>query len=309
MKIFILSVFICFCCVSVYGQNKNLAEKLGYPKDAKLLIIHADDAGFAHAADSAIISAYEKGAINSAAIMVPCPWFPEIAKYAKSHPQFDWGIHLSLTSEWANFKWGGVSSANEIGSLLNKDSYLYATNVEFARNAKLNEVEREIRAQIDKAKKYGIRITHIDNHMGSIFSSADMMKMYEKVGREYKLPVLIPMNMLKMIAPKLIASVDSGEIIVDNYIIAIANTTTDKWKNLYNYNLRHLKPGLNELIFHLAFNSDEMKAIVAGVTDYGAEWRQKDYDYATSNEFKEQLKKEGVYLVTWGMIKKAMYGE
>src|ERR1700744_4889755 len=154
MRMFAYVIATVLLSFTGYAQTKNLAEKLGYPKDAKLLIIHADDAGFAHAADSAIISAYEKGAINSAAIMVPCPWFPEIAKYAKSHPQFDWGIHLSLTSEWANFKWGGVSSANEIGSLLNKDSYLYATNVEFARNAKLNEVEREIRAQIDKAKKY-----------------------------------------------------------------------------------------------------------------------------------------------------------
>ncbi len=309
MKTFTLFAAILFAGLAANSQPKSLAEKLGYPKDAKLLIVHADDAGFAHAADSAIISAFEKGAINSASIMVTCPWFPEIAAYAKKHPELDWGIHLSLTSEWKNFKWGGVSPAGGIPSLLDQNGYLYATNAEFAKNAKVNEAEKEIRAQIDKAQKYGIKITHIDNHMGSILASADMIKMYQKVGAAYGLPVLIPVNMIKIMAPKLIGSIDSSSVIVNQYVVAFTNTTPDKWKNFYNYKLERLKPGLNELVFHLAFNGDEMKAIAAGITDYGPEWRQQDYDYATSNEFKEELKKQGVYLVTWGMIRKVVYGK
>ena len=100
--------FIC-----TYGQ-KTLAEKLGYPKDSKLLIIHADDVGLSHSEDAATVAGLEKKSVNSASIMVPCPWFPEIAGYAKQHPEVDWGIHLTLTSEWKNYKWGGVSSSNEI---------------------------------------------------------------------------------------------------------------------------------------------------------------------------------------------------
>src|SRR5919202_1394081 len=83
------------------------------PKDKKLLIIHADDAGVSHSTNAAIIAAFEKKAINSASIMVPCPWFPEIAAYAKAHPELDWGIHITLTAEWKNYKWAGVSSSNE----------------------------------------------------------------------------------------------------------------------------------------------------------------------------------------------------
>src|SRR3954470_10412848 len=81
-----------------YSQEKNLAEKLGYSKDAKLLILHADDVGLSHSENSATVTAFEKGGISSASIMVPCPWFPEIAAYAKQHPEFDWGIHLTFTS-------------------------------------------------------------------------------------------------------------------------------------------------------------------------------------------------------------------
>jgi len=112
-----------------------------------------------------------------------------------------------------------------------------------------------------------------------------------------------------MVAPKLVAFIDSGAIITDNFIMAYAVTSADKWKNFYNYNLQHLKPGLNELVFHLAFDDNEMRAVAINHPDYGSAWRQQDYDYATSDEFKAQLKAAGVYLVTWGQIKKAVYGD
>src|SRR5450432_3198828 len=100
MTRFIIPLLACvFGFMHIYGQ-KTLAEKLGYPKDSKLLIIHADDVGLSHSEDSATITAFQKGVINSASIMAPCPWFPEIAAFAKLHPELDWGIHLTLTSEW-----------------------------------------------------------------------------------------------------------------------------------------------------------------------------------------------------------------
>jgi hypothetical protein len=292
-----------------FAQQKNLAEKLGYPKDAKLLIIHADDAGFAHSADSAIISAYQKGDVTSASIMVPCPWFPEIAAFAKKHPELDWGVHTCLTSEWKNYRWQGVAPSTQIPSLLDKDGYLYSSVEEVAAHAKVAEAEKEIRAQIDKAKAFGIHLTHIDNHMGSVLASAAMMEMFQRVGREYHLPVLAPVNYLQMVAPKLLKVIDPGTIVVNDFIMAYTMTPADKWKNFYVYNIQHLKPGLNELVFHLAFDDDEMKAITVNHPDYGSAWRQQDYNYATSPGFKQLLKKENVYLITWGDIQKVEYGE
>ncbi|MBS1531194.1 MAG: polysaccharide deacetylase family protein [Bacteroidetes bacterium] len=292
-----------------FAQPKNLAQKLGYPKDAKLLIVHADDAGFAHSADSAIMLAYEKGAINSASIMVTCPWFPEIAAFAKKHPEMDWGIHLSLTSEWKNYKWQGVAPSSAIPSLLDKNGYLYDSVEGFGAHAKVDEAEKEIRAQIEKAKAFGIRISHLDNHMGSILASPELMKMFQRVGKEYKLPVLEPVSYIRMVAPKLIPAIDTTGIIVDNFIMAYQVTPADKWKNFYNYSIKNLKPGLNELIFHLGFDEDELRAVCTEHPAYGSAWRQQDYDYATSDEFKALLKAEGVYLVTWGEIGKVEYGK
>jgi predicted glycoside hydrolase/deacetylase ChbG (UPF0249 family) len=293
--------------VFTYGQA-SLAEKLGYAKDAKLLIIHADDAGLSHSQDSATIAALERKAVNSASIMVPCPWFPEIAAYAKQHPEIDWGIHLTLTSEWKNYRWGGVSSSNEIASLLDKNGYLYSSVEDFGKNAKPVEVEKEIKAQIEKALAYGIKITHIDNHMGSILASPAMMGIYEKAGKQYHMPVLIPINYIRMIAPALLNSVDTNTIsLVNNFIMAFPGIAKDKWKEFYTRALQHCKPGLNEIVFHLAFDDNESKAITVDHPEYGSEWRQRDFDCATSDEFKTLLKESQIHLITWGDIQKIIY--
>jgi predicted glycoside hydrolase/deacetylase ChbG (UPF0249 family) len=289
------------------SQAKNLAEKLGYPRDAKLLIIHADDAGLSSTVDSAIVSAFEKGRINSASIMVPCPDFPKLAAYAKQHPEFDWGIHLTFTSEWKNLKWPGVARSSEIKSLLDQNGNLYATNEEVRKNARLEDIEKEMRAQIEKAVSSGIKITHLDNHMGSILGSPEIIKIYQKIGKEYKLPVLIPMNMLHRMAPGLLPYIDTTGAVVNEFISVYGAVPADKWKDFYNQKLQNLKPGLNELIFHLAFDNDEMKSITIDHPDFGSAWRQRDYDYATSVEFSELIKKQGIFLVTWRDIKRVQF--
>jgi predicted glycoside hydrolase/deacetylase ChbG (UPF0249 family) len=303
---FLLLLFLPFYFIA-HSQEKNLAEKLGYPKDAKLLILHADDVGLSHSEDSATITAIEKGGVNSASIMVPCPWFPEIAAYAKQHPERDWGIHLTFTSEWKNYKWDGVLPSNEIPSLIDKNGYMYTSLQDFGKNAKAEDVEKEIRAEIQRATSFGIKITHLDNHMGSILVSPEMIEVYQKIGKEYHLPVLVPMNMIRMMAPQMVKYVDTiNAVIVDNFVSAYPAIPADKWKQFYNQTIQNLKAGLNEIIFHLAYDNDEMKAIAIDHPDYGAAWRQRDVDYVTSEAFKNMLKQNGIYLVTWGDIQKVM---
>lgn len=302
----LLIVFLTY--LDAQSQQKNLAEKLGLAKDAKLLILHADDAGVSHSENIATIAGFEKGTINSASIMVPCPWFPEIAAYARQHPELDWGIHTTFTAEWKNYKWDGVTASNEISSLLDNDGYLYASVEDFAKNAKPGQVEIEMRAQIKKAQSFGIKLTHLDNHMGSILASPEFVSVYQKIGKEFKLPVLIPLNMIQAMAPQLLQFIDTGSVaIVNNFISAQPSVAAGKWEQFYNSIIKNLKPGLNEVIFHLAYDDAEMKAITIDHTDFGSEWRLRDLKYVTSNGSKKLLMANNIHLVTWGDIQKVMY--
>src|SRR6266498_1949170 len=130
---------------SIQVANKTLVERLGYPADAKLLIVHADDLGLAHSVNAAAIKAFESGLVTAGSIMVPCPWLPEIAAYARSHPQADLGLHLTLTSEWTSFRWGPVLPKNRVSSLLDRHDYFHLTEAEAASHADVKEVETEVR--------------------------------------------------------------------------------------------------------------------------------------------------------------------
>src|SRR6267378_306301 len=134
---------------------KTLAERLGYPKDAKLLIVHADDLGMAHSINSASIRGLESGLVSSASIMIPCPWLPEIAAYARSHPQADLGLHLTLTSEWSLYRWGPVLGKDRVPTLLDSSGYFYPLESEAAAHIDVKEAEAEVRAQIARAKALG----------------------------------------------------------------------------------------------------------------------------------------------------------
>src|ERR1700682_2777417 len=160
-------------------QEKTVQERLGYPASARLLVIHADDLGMNHSVNRATFEALGKRWITSASILVSCPWFPEVVKWAKEHPDADVGIHQALNSEWTTLRWGPVSPKDKVPSLLDPDGYLPLDTPDVGRNAKLPEVENELRAQIDRAQSAGIHLTHLDTHMGALFGSTDLYKVYQ----------------------------------------------------------------------------------------------------------------------------------
>src|SRR5215216_6655446 len=189
------SLFLTFAIVLLVTEQANsqktIAERLGYPRDAKLLIVHADDLGMAHSVNVATIKALGSGLVNSGSIMVPCPWLSEIAAYARTNPQADLGLHLTLTSEWTNFRWGPVSSKDRVSSLLDKDGYFYLTETDAAAHADPKQVEIEIVAQIEKARALGIQPTHLDSHMGTLYQSKALFEVFLRVARKEKLPVRV----------------------------------------------------------------------------------------------------------------------
>ena len=186
MKHFILIISLIFSTNS-NSQIENIAEKLGYHKDAKLLIIHGDDIGIAHSINIASFDGYKNNAINSGSAMIPSPWIKEVAEFLKENPNYDIGLHLTLTAEWKNYKWRGVSSSNEIPSLLNEYNVFYDNTSDVNINANPEEVRKELQAQIDYARSLGINPSHIDSHMGAIAVNKDLWRVYIEVGHKNKL--------------------------------------------------------------------------------------------------------------------------
>jgi predicted glycoside hydrolase/deacetylase ChbG (UPF0249 family) len=278
------------------AQTKTIAERLGHPANSKLLIIHADDLGAAHSVDAASFDALDKGAISSASIMMPTPWVTEVAAYARAHPNADLGLHLTLTAEWETFRWGSVSPADKIPSLLDSTGTFPNDEKIVAARAKPLEVEREIRAQVDRALALGIRPTHLDSHMGSLFTTPELMATYVKVARDYHLPFLgvrgDPRTPLQ-------APLSNRDVLLDAVIIADPSISATQWKEWYLKQVANLKPGLSEMIVHLGHDDAELQAVMVNHEPYGSAWRQRDYDVVTSPEFKKALKDNGVILVTW----------
>lgn len=287
------------------GQSKTVAERLGYERNAKLLILHADDVGVSHSENIATIKAFKESAISSASIMVPCPWFPEIAAYAKANPDKDFGLHLTLTAEWKYYKWDGVLPSNEIPSLLDEQGFFYSSSEEVAKYADPVEVEKELMAQVQRAIDFGVQPTHLDSHMGSIFGTPELFQIYLKVGAAYNLPVFIPKNAAQGY-PELMNLLDGSQILVDNYYMMGTNRSKEEWMVFYQDLVKNLKPGFNVMLIHVAVDDAEMQAITIDHPDFGATWRQNDLDVMLSKEFKNSLKEHEIQLITWGQIKKLL---
>jgi hypothetical protein len=296
-------VLFCLLFVScLQAQQKTIQERLGYAKNTKLLIIHADDIGVSHSQNAASFSAIEKGVVNSGSIMVPCPWFPEVAAYAEAHPDVDLGLHLTLTSEWKYYKWGPVHK--QVASLVTDKGFLTDGSVDLGKTAKLEEVERELRAQIERAIQFGVRPTHFDSHMGMLFHTPELVQIYIKLGREYKVPVLLNGPGFKTAFNIDLSKYTNEKDVLTDYIYQASPADYAKgMSNFYIGVLKSLQPGLTCILLHAAFDEAEMQAVTIDHPDYGAAWRQADYDFFTSDACKKMIQDEKIQLITWKEIR------
>ena len=275
----------------------SVQELLGYPANARLLLIHSDDLGMNHSVNRATFEALENGWITSASILVPCPWFPEVARWGKQHPEADLGIHLALTSEWTDLRWGPVSGVSRVPSLVDEHGYFPLDTPDVDLHAKMPDVEYELHSQIDRAKNAGIQITHLDMHMAGMVSSADLFGVYRKLRDQYKLPILLEPSGTHG-SPAGI-SVPANEVTVQRVITMEPGVAAKDWLGWYKKQLTPLPPGVYQLIVHLAYDDDEMRGATWDHPDWGAAWRQRDLDMVKSAEFRQFLKDQGFVLVTW----------
>lgn len=192
MKKYLLGLaFVIGVAASALGQT-TYAERLGYKKGDRVLILHVDDAGMSYDSNEGAVRALEQGVANSVSVMMPCPWVPGFVKYLKQHPQVDAGLHLTLTAEWQNYRWGPVAGITATPHLVDAEGALWPGVAQVVQHATPDEVETEIRAQLARARAMGFEPTHLDSHMGTLFATPAFVERYVKVGAENQIPVMLP---------------------------------------------------------------------------------------------------------------------
>jgi len=287
------------------AQNKvSVAERLGFGREAKLLIVHADDVGMTHAVNAATIKALEGGLVNSASIMVACPWFPEIAEYAKAHPEADFGLHLTLTSERVYYRWGPVAPRDKVTSLVDENGYFHHDWTATTR-IEPNEVELELRAQIERAYAMGIRPTHLDSHQYRLYDNGkELFEVLVRIAHEKKLPFFVAKDWFAE-RPYLEPNLSPEDIVIDHTVTIDPSVRPEKWADFYRASIKNLQPGVTEFVIHVAFADEEMKAATRERDTWGAAWRQRDFDFFTSAEFRQLLAHEKIQLVNWRELARA----
>lgn len=296
----VVAVLALLTGVQVRGQEptKTIAERLGYPRDAKLLIVHADDLGMAHSVNAATIKAFETGLVNSGSIMVPCPWLSEIAAYARANPSADLGLHLTLTSEWTSFRWGPVSSRDRVSSLLDKDGYFRLLETDAAAQADPKQVEMEITTQIERARALGIQPTHLDSHMGTLYQNKALFEVFLNVARSQKLPVRVAKTWFNR-ADFLPAVLRPDDVYIDRVLDINPGVAPQDWAKFYSDAFKKLEPGVTEVVIHLAYDDAEMRAATDNHPNWGSAWRQRDFEFFTSDAFRKILQENNIKLITW----------
>jgi hypothetical protein len=285
------------------GAEVTTAERLGFARDARLLMINADDFGMCHDENQATIEGLSAGVFTSATILVPCPWFEEAAEFARNNPDVDLGVHLTLTSEWERYKWGPVLGKHAVPTLADARGYLWADVPQVFEHDRLDEAAAELRAQIERALAAGIDVAHLDCHMGPLHLRADYHELYAELGREYRLPLRVTPRkvMRKMGFGGILAQLDGdGTLYPDNFNAGGPRGVEDTesyWTNL----IRNLKPGISEIYCHPAYARAELQGCARDALQ-----READFRFFTSEKARQLLKDEGVQLINYRTLRDAM---
>lgn len=286
----------------------------------KYLIINADDYGMCHSANLAVADLFQKGGITSATIMTPCCWAKEAGKWAAEHPEYAVGVHLTFTSEWGNYRWSPIAQG-DTSSLRDSEDFMYHESDEFEKNCDIDQVEKEIRAQIERFKSFGVTPSHIDNHMGSLYGIEtgrfELLNLTLAIAGEYGLPfrfpgtfvpemfsndtlaVKIDLEMIKMFYGKILEFAKANNVAMPDFLIPGEwnGPQNDSYENFkeYIYELYKSFPnGVTETYIHPALESDELKGITGA-------WHRRVWEHKLFSDPQtlQHIKACGIQLINY----------
>lgn len=270
--------------------------------DRRILIPHLDDVGMCHGANRAMLELSRAGVVTCGSVMVPCPWFPEIAQAYRTRRDLDLGVHLTLTSEWQGYRWRPLTGCSRKGGLVDDDGYMWRNCVLLRRHVDPVAAEEELRAQIETALSAGLDVTHLDTHMGAA-AVPELVAIYLRLGRDYRLPVLLPreiasyLDVLKLGAarpedyrPWLEALAAEGAQFVDRFRMTPGVPSAEA-EATYRRLIAELPPGVTFLSLHANAPGD-----IETIVPDRAHWRTDEYRILADPAFADFVREQGVEL-------------
>lgn len=286
IRAFLLLVFISSSNIisSFSQQNKKTISTAPLQQDSVELLLRCDDVGMCHAVNMATEQLIETGIPFSASVMFACPWYQEAVEILKKHPHISVGVHLTLGAEWKSYRWGPITSPDAVPSLVDSLGYFHATPaIHLAHHPKTDEVEREFRAQIERALDSGLQIDYLDNHMGAGLYNPEQRAVLEKLAKEYKLGISRYYN-------------------EDNIAVPV-NYPFEMQIDTLISTIQKLEPGnVKLMVFHLGLETPEMNALqdinASGVKQMSRQ-RHTELNMLISPRFKEAIQTNRIKLITY----------
>ena len=293
-------------------------RKLGLPNDARVVVLHADDIGMCQASLTAWEEALDAGIMSSAATMVPCPWYRAVARVCRERandPRVDMGVHLTLTSEWQEYRWGPISSRSRDTGLLDEEGYFHHRAEGVHSRASTEGIAEELRAQLTRALADGIDVTHIDTHMLTLFHPR-LLPAYVALALEFRLPLNLlrtPQDMYGAAntspleageSRALVAAAEAHGIPVFDHLTVLPLDKPANRLELAQHVLAEIPAGLTNFLFHPSAATPELRAITR-------DWRSRvaDMELFVSDAWREAVAAAGVHVINFRTLRALVRGE
>ena len=286
-----------------------ILKKLGYTNNDRLVIIHTDDIGMCHASIQAYSELIDFGLISSGAVMVPCPWFPQVALFCRQNPKVDMGVHLTLTSEWNTYRWSPISTSRLDSGMINSEGYFHRRSEDTQALGDAEAVQIELQLQLDRAVSAGISVTHLDTHMLTV-AHPKFVSGYIQLALQHKLPFLFPRTdetgFMQFGMDQVTASIaahyvnileEQGIPLVDHASGLDLEQPFDRHEQAKKA-MSILQPGITHFVIHPSKETPELIAITP-------DWQSRVADYQTfmEDELRQFIMKEGIQVIGYRKLR------